>query len=128
MSRRATLALLVSAIVGAALLVGGLIPSSLGQGPIRRDGPILHALGFALFALPLVATWPRKWWAFVIAACVFGVAIEGLQTFTDRATELEDIVANCVGAALGAGVGWVIARARKSRPGEGSVRGGRHGP
>jgi VanZ family protein len=79
---------------------------------------MLHALGFALFVLPLVATWPRKWWAFVIAASVFGVAIEGLQMFTDRATELEDIVANSVGATLGAAVGWVIARANGQRAGD----------
>src|SRR6056297_2483457 len=117
MSRRASLALVASAIVGAALLVGGLVPTSWGQGPVRRDGPMLHALGFALFALPLVATWPRKWWAFVIAASVFGVAIEGLQMFTNRATELSDIVANSVGATLGAGVGWVIARANGQRTG-----------
>lgn len=117
MPRRATLAIVASAIIGAALLVGGLVPTSWGQGTIRRDGPMLHTLGFALFVLPLVATWPRKWWAFVITASFFGLAIEGLQMLTHRATELEDIVANCVGAILGAGVGWVIARANSQRTG-----------
>lgn len=111
MFRRTFVALLASALVALALLAGGLFPSSLGQGPIRRDGPILHALGFAFLVLPLVATWPRKWWAFVITASVFGAVIEGLQTLTDRATELSDIVANFVGATIGAGLGWVIARA-----------------
>jgi len=128
MSRRATLALVASAIVGAALLVGGLVPTSWGQGPVRRDGPILHVLGFALFVLPLVATWPRKWWAFVIAASLFGAAIEGLQMFTDRATELEDIVANCVGAGIGAALGLAVAWIWPERPGRNEVERRRSGP
>lgn len=108
MSRRAHLALTLSAIVGVLLLVGGLIPSSFGQGPIRRDGPTLHALGFALFVLPMVAAWPRRWWLFVIAACLFGLSIEWLQMFTDRATEISDMIFNCLGTLIGAGAGWVV--------------------
>lgn len=110
MSRRASLALALSAIVGVLLLIGGLTPTSLGQGPVRRDGPVLHAVGFALFVLPLVATWPRRWWLIVIGASLFGLAIEGLQSFTDRATEVSDILANGVGAVIGAGAGLVVAR------------------
>ncbi|MEM1152176.1 MAG: VanZ family protein [Pseudomonadota bacterium] len=94
-------------------------PSSLGQGPVRRDGPILHALSFALLVLPLVAIRPRQWWLIVIVASLFGLAIEGLQTYTNRATELSDIVANSVGAVIGAMLGWLMAstwaRRRKER-------------
>lgn len=118
MSRRATIALILSALVGILLLVGGLTPSSLGQGPVRRDGPVLHTLGFALFVLPLVATWPRRWWVIVIAACLFGLAIEGLQTFTDRAPELSDMAFNALGAGIGAALGLMIAwlGRRRTRP------------
>lgn len=104
MTRHARLALVASSLVAGVLIAGGLIPSSLGQGPIRRDGPLVHAVGFALLVMPLVVTWPRQWWLFVIGAVLFGIAIEGLQTFTDRATELGDVIANSVGAVIGAGL------------------------
>ena len=109
MSRRTKLALLLSACVGVLILIGGLTPSSLGQGPVRRDGPLLHALSFAALVLPLAAIRPRHWWLIVIAASLFGLTLEGLQSFTDRATELSDVVANTVGAMLGAGLGWLFA-------------------
>jgi VanZ family protein len=117
MSRRASLALALSALVALLILVGGLIPSSWGQGPVRRDGPILHGLSFALLVLPLVAVWPRRWWAIVIGAALFGVGLEGLQMFTDRATELSDMVSNCVGALIGAGVGWGVSRVLRASAG-----------
>jgi VanZ family protein len=109
MSRRSQLALALSACIGVLILIGGLTPSSLGQGPVRRDGPILHALSFGLLVLPLVAIRPRQWWLIVIVASLFGLAIEGLQTYTNRATELSDIVANSVGAMIGALLGWAVA-------------------
>jgi VanZ family protein len=116
MSRRTQIALFLSACIGVLILIGGLTPSSLGQGPVRRDGPILHALSFAALVLPLVAIRPRQWWLIVIAASLFGLAIEGLQTFTDRATEMSDVVANAVGTLIGAVAGWLLAMAlRMSR-------------
>jgi VanZ family protein len=112
MPRNAAIAIAASALVAVAILVGGLVPTSLGQGPVRRDGPVLHALAFGLLVLPLVMTWPRRWLAVISAATVFGAGIEGLQFFTDRAPEAGDLVANLVGASVGAAAGLILARLR----------------
>lgn len=115
MQRHATIALALSAIVALMILVGGLVPTSMGQGPVRRDGPFLHALAFGLLVLPLVATWPRRWLAAIVAATLFGAGIEGVQFFTDRAPEVSDLVANLVGACVGASTGLLLARLRRAR-------------
>lgn len=114
MQRHAAIALAASGLVAVLILVGGLVPSSLGQGPVRRDGPILHALAFGLLVLPLVATWPRRWLGILAAAILFGAGIEGLQFFTDRAPEVSDLVANLVGACMGAASGLLRARLRRA--------------
>ena len=123
MSRRSQIALLLSAFSAILILVGGLTPSSFGPGLVRRDGPIIHALSFAFLVLPLVAIRPRKWWQIVIVASLFGLGIEGLQTYTNRATELSDIVANSVGALIGAGTGWAMAWFSARRPSNIGARG-----
>jgi VanZ family protein len=115
MSRKSQLALALSACIGVLILIGGLTPSSLGQGPVRRDGPILHALSFALLVLPLVAIRPRQWWLIVIVASLLGLAIEVLQTYTNRATELSVVVPISVGTAVGAGTGRAVAWVRDRR-------------
>ena len=113
MPRSVAIALSASALVAALILVGGLVPTSLGQGPVRRDGPFLHALAFGLLVLPLVATWPRRWLAVIAGAMLFGAGIEGLQFFTDRAPEAADLVANLVGASVGTAAGLILARVRR---------------
>jgi VanZ family protein len=88
----------------------------------------VFAAPMLLFVMPLVATWPRKWWVFVTAASLFGVAIEGLQMLKDRATELEDIVANCVGAGIGAALGLAVAWVWPQRSGRHAAPSGDRGP
>ncbi|MDJ1007882.1 MAG: hypothetical protein QNJ13_08665 [Paracoccaceae bacterium] len=110
MRRSAAIALLVSALVGLAIVIGGLIPREFGQGPIRRDGPYLHAAAFALLVLPLATVWPRRWPAIVLAAIVFGAALETLQPYFDRAPERIDLIANSVGAFAGGLLGLGLSR------------------
>lgn len=83
---------------------------SFGQRPLRRNGRIPQALSFALLVMPLVAIQPRQFWSIVIVASFLGLAIEGLKLFTDRATQMGDIIANWVNAILGAAIGWLFAR------------------
>lgn len=109
MYRVARIALSISLCAAIAILVGGLIPRDFAEAPIRRDGPYLHAVAFALFTLPLVWAWPQKWLAIITVAMLFGGAVEIVQPIYDRAFEWPDILANAIGALTGTGLGRALA-------------------
>lgn len=95
-------------IVAAATFVGGTVPSKFRQFPFRRDGPILHGLTFFLLVLPFVWVWPRRWLAVVLGAGAYGGALEVVQSYLGRGTEMSDFVANLAGALLRAAIGYVL--------------------
>ncbi len=116
MGRHARIALSISIIVAVAIVVGGLTPREFGQGPIRRDGPLLHGVAFALLVLPLTFVWSRRWVAILLSAIVFGGIIEGLQEIVGRAPEWSDLAANALGALLGALAGLALSRRAARHP------------
>ena len=116
MGRHARIALSISIIVAVAIVVGGLTPREFGQGPIRRDGPLLHGVAFALLVLPLTFVWSRRWVAILLSAIVFGGMIEGLQEIVGRAPEWSDLAANALGALLGTLAGLALSRRAARHP------------
>ena len=110
MPRSASIAIAISCGVALAILFAGLLPSEYWKGAIKRDGPLVHGSSFALLVLPLTIAWPRRILLIVLAAVLFGVAIEWLQEFVGRAAEVNDIMANLVGALAGGAAGYLVSR------------------
>ena len=69
---------------------------------VPTNDKLMHLLGFGALAMPLAFAYPRRALAVVIAATLFGGAIEVIQPFTGRSAEWFDLVADAGGAALGA--------------------------
>ena len=71
-------------------------------------GFVLNVALFVPGAFAAALLWPRvRWWQWVLVGLVITVAIETVQGvfLPRREAQLHDLVANTLGAALGAGVG-----------------------
>jgi VanZ family protein len=67
---------------------------------------------FATWALLLRSETGLRWWASVAAGLVFGLASEAVQLLAvQRTFSLQDVVADTVGAAIGA-TAWQLGRRR----------------
>jgi len=100
-------ALFIAAVVGIGLLVMATLVSPERQN-IEMD-KVLHMGGFCVLAALLVLSLPPK--VFIpaligLAGC--GVGIEYIQQVVGRSFEWDDVLANGVGIAIGAGVGLTI--------------------
>ena len=82
-----------------------------------------HSIGYALLAFLLLrafargrlrdVTWPRVAVAIVVAT-LYGVSDEFHQLFVPgRSADRYDVLADCVGATLGAALGWLAGAARR---------------
>jgi VanZ family protein len=61
----------------------------------------------------------RHHWYGVILALVISVAAELAQAFIpSREPSLRDVLANVLGAAIGAGIAWIVVLRRERRPAE----------
>lgn len=110
MPRSATIAVAITVGVAMAILFAGLLPPDYWKGSIKRDGPLVHILSFAVLVLPLTAVWPRRVLLIVLVSVLFGVAIEWLQGYVGRAPQFNDIGANLVGALAGGAGGFLFSR------------------
>ena len=100
------LGLAASGVVAILILVLTLIPGE--SVPDAPGGDKLHhLLAFAALVFPVVAVWPRAAVWVVPAAILFGAAIEVIQPFVGRHGEWADLLANALGALIGAGLGWL---------------------
>ena len=55
------------------------------------------------FFLPLLWKNCRSFWKMFVAGCVVSIFIESLQLFTFRATDIDDLLMNTLGGAVGYG-------------------------
>ncbi|MGY6633839.1 MAG: VanZ family protein [Alkalilacustris sp.] len=106
------IALLVTGVLAA--VIGGLTltPSDGVPGPSGMD-KVYHFVAFAALVWPITATRPRAALWVVPAAIAYGGAIELIQPHVGRHGEWGDVLANSLGALVGAGLGWathVLAR------------------
>lgn len=98
--RRMTIGGAVTAVLAVVIAVLTLAPMPAG-GPAGSD-KIYHILAFACLAFPLPLVRPR-WTVWVILSVIaYGGAIEVIQPFFGRQAEWADLVADGVGAILGA--------------------------
>ncbi|MFJ6653886.1 VanZ family protein [Microbacterium sp. NPDC091313] len=83
-----------------------------------RQGWVEFALNIALFVpLGLLVTMLfRRVWLGVVTALLLSVAAEAVQEFLPgRLASLRDVLANVVGAAIGAFIAWIILRRLRGR-------------
>ena len=102
--------------VGVAVLAASLVPGTAGAGggavgPVGVD-KLLHVAGYAVLAVAtlvaLRARTARSLVAVVVVVTAFGGVVELLQGFVPgRGVSVLDLVADAVGAVLGA-VGWWV--------------------
>ncbi|MDT8853827.1 VanZ family protein [Paracoccaceae bacterium Fryx2] len=99
------------AICSAVTIVLALIIAVLTLAPMPSGGPsgsdkLYHILAFACLAFPLPLVRPRLTIWVVVGVIAYGGAIELIQPFFGRQAEWADLVADGIGAILGA----VVAR------------------
>jgi VanZ family protein len=109
--RRLPLAWGLTALLGVVIAVLTLMPPSQTEGPPAPD-KLYHFIAFAALAVPLSMARPRYIWWIVAGATAFGGMIEVIQPYMDRGAEWLDLLADLLGAGLGALVArrWVRSR------------------
>ena len=107
--------------IGGAITVGlAAIIAVLTLMPLPVSGPtgsdkVYHILAFACLALPLPFAKPR-WTLWVILSVIaYGGTIEVLQPYFGRHAEWADLLADGLGAILGAGTGCALSVCWRSR-------------
>jgi len=103
----------VTFLLAVLLGVMTLSPSVPSVGPATND-KLQHFVGFALLAAPLGIAYPRRIWAVILAAVLFGALIELVQPYVGREREGADLVADALGAICGATLArvWALRGAR----------------
>lgn len=102
-------------IGGAVTLVLAVVIAVLTLAPMPSGGPagsdkLYHILAFACLAFPLPLVRPR-WTVWVILSVIaYGGAIEVIQPFFGRQAEWADLVADGIGAVVGAVTGSTLSR------------------
>ena len=101
--------------VGLAAIIGVLTLMPLPvSGPTGSD-KVYHILAFACLAFPLPFAKPR-WTLWVILSVItYGGTIEALQPYFGRHAEWADLLADGLGALLGAGTGCAISVCWRAR-------------
>lgn len=68
------------------------------------------------FLLPVLCRSCRSWWAATLAGLLLSGTIEFLQLFSFRATDVDDLLMNTLGAYLGYLLAWLLLRRSWLRP------------
>lgn len=93
-----TLALLVC------ITVLTLLPLTFSGG-VKGSDKIQHILAFAALTLPSAVFYPKALLRVMVVAVVYGAAVEIIQPYVGRSSELADFIADLVGIGLGATIG-----------------------
>lgn len=103
------------AVGSAVTLALALIIAVLTLAPMPAAGPagsdkVYHILAFAALAFPLPLARPQLTIWVVLGVIGYGGAIEVIQPFFGRQAEWADLVADGIGAFMGAVAGYVLSR------------------
>ena len=100
------------ALIIAVLTLG---PMPAGGGPAGSD-KVYHILAFAALAFPLPLVRPRLTIWVALGVIAYGGAIEVIQPFVGRQAEWADLLADGIGAVVGAVTGYALSRYLLSPP------------
>jgi VanZ family protein len=103
------------AIGSAVTLVLAVVIAVLTLEPMPAGGPagsdkIYHILAFACLAFPLPLVRPRFTLWVILGVIAYGGIIEMIQPFFGRQAEWADLVADAIGAVVGAVTGTALSR------------------
>lgn len=105
-------ALLLCTVIAAAIAVLSLIPVAELPGPAQpqstRAALNQHMLAYAVLVFPALATRPAAALWLLPAAVAYGAAIELLQPLVGRERSAADMLANAIGAGIGAVLGTTV--------------------
>jgi len=104
--RRMAIGSVVTIVLAVLIAVLTLAPMPAG-GPAGSD-KLYHILAFACLALPLPLVRPRLTIWVVFGVIAYGGAIEVIQPFFGRQAEWADLVADGIGAVVGAAAGYLL--------------------
>jgi hypothetical protein len=109
------------AIASAATFALAMIIAVLTLAPMPAAGPAgsdkaFHILAFAALAFPLPLVRPRMTIWVALGVIAYGGAIEVIQPFVGRQAEWADLLADGIGAVLGAVTGYALSRYLLSPP------------
>ncbi|KNX41715.1 VanZ like family protein [Roseovarius tolerans] len=99
-----------------ALIIATLTLLQVTPGPQGLPGldKLAHFLAFGALAAPLAFAYPRHWRAVALAVLAYGGLIEIVQPYMGRSAEWADLLADGVGAFLGAWGAVRIGRGRRA--------------
>ncbi|MEB8387250.1 VanZ family protein [Rhodobacteraceae bacterium KMM 6894] len=100
-----------TALMCVVIVVLTLMPSSQADGPPSPD-KLYHFIAFAALVVPLSVVCPRHVWWIVAGATAFGGLIEVIQPTFGRGAEWLDLLADFLGAVVGALCAWRWVRSR----------------
>jgi VanZ family protein len=108
--------LFIGAFLGVTVL--SVVPAPQMSG--LESDKLSHFIAYSVLTLLLVLSLsgsrglPRGFWVALVLVLLYGVLIEVLQHYIGRQFDLNDMVANAVGVALGAGTGLLARRLLRS--------------
>lgn len=111
-----TVGIVTSMALAVVIALLSLMPVDLSRTPpVIGIDKIFHFVAYAALVFPVVVTRPRRWvWA-VASAIAFGGVIEIVQAQVGREADWADVLANALGAGIGAWAGIAIHRAVAAR-------------
>ena len=101
--------------VGLAAIIAVLTLVPLPVSGLTGSDKLYHILAFASLALPLPFAKPRLTLWVILSVIVYGGTIEVLQPYFGRQAEWADLLADGLGAILGAGTGCALSVCWRSR-------------
>ena len=112
--RRRAIAFWLTLALLACITVLTLLPLTVPSG-VKGSDKVHHILAFAALTLPSAVFYPKALLRVMVVAVVYGAAIEILQPYVGRSSELADFIADLVGIGLGATIGWFLRMGHSSR-------------
>ena len=109
---------LAAVVSGLGIVVVMLLPPTTLTPPAVGGDKLHHMVAFAVLGLLVALAWRPRLVVTAGGVTLYGAALELLQPLTGRHAELGDVVADAVGAVLGAGLAVLLIRvAGQVRPG-----------
>ncbi|MFB9149202.1 VanZ family protein [Roseovarius ramblicola] len=102
----------LTALLALVIALITLLPLPPGPAGVPGLDKLAHFVTFAVLAVPLAWRFPHLWRAVALMGLVYGGLIEIVQPYMGRSAEWADLVADGLGAVLGA---WGAARIGRRR-------------
>lgn len=108
--RRRAAAIWLTIGLSTTIAVLTLIPLDVSERGVLGNDKIHHMLAFTVLTLPCAALYPKALPRTMLAAALYGGAIEIIQPYVGRSREAADFMADLMGIGIGATLGLLFHR------------------